>query len=623
MATTSEIAESYAEPKPGIEDGKRTDAQAHARKWHAISGAVCVALAIAFTFPASLAPGLGLMGYSGDNFQHAWFLWHFARAITHLENPFYTNLIYYPARVNLSWSTTDPLAGLLALPLSLTLGPVVAYNVSLVLQLALAAFCARLLCLRICTNQVAALIGGACFGFSPFLMAHSLGHLSLVTAFPIPLYFIALDRVLTRDEPGWRDGALLGGALLLTALAHYNYTVICAVATLVVIAADAAVRGVDVLRRTWRALAWGAATFMVLFAPLLVMLLGNRADVPGPRPFDHLIQYSADVFGFLIPPWNHILLGRFTSNWDLSIFTAGYEGTVYAGPVLLLLAAMGAWKGRTAFGSAQRRWAVIAATMGVCFYLLSLGPALRFFGHQTSVPGPAALLYRVPWLRFVSAPARFQVIVALSAAVLVALGTAYLMERADAREDARWRRIAISGAVSALLLVDLLTIPFPVSSTADPAWMGDASDGAPVACSIPRELQTGTVITFPLIHWPYSMKSTWMQVRDDGRYKLVDGYLSYSPERIWREYWANPAVRSLLAIQGEFGAPVALEKDRDAAASALRELDTSAVVIFDSPQQDAAAKYVSEVLGREPQRAGSCLFFSARGEAAGSPVTQR
>ncbi len=575
-----------------------------------------MALAMAFTFPASLAPGRGLMGYSGDNFQHAWFLWHFSRAITHLENPFYTNLIYYPASVNLSWSTTDPLAGLLALPLSLTLGPVVAYNVSLVLQLALAAFCARLLCLRICANEAAALIGGACFGFSPFLMAHALGHLSLVTAFPIPLYFIALDRVLTRDEPGWRDGALLGGAMLLTALAHYNYTVICALATLVVIAADVALRGTGVVRRTWGALAWGAATFMVLFAPLLVMLVGNRADVPGPRPFDHVIQYSADVLGFLIPPWNHILFGRFTSNWDLSIFTAGYEGTVYVGPVILALAAIGAWKGRTAFALPQRRWPLIAMAMGVCFYLLSLGPALRFFGHQTRVPGPAAMLYRVPWLRFVSAPARFQVIVALSAAVLASLGIAYLMEQWGTR--AEWQRVAVAGVLSALLLADLLTIPFPVSSAADPAWMGDASDGAPVACSLPRALQTGTVITFPLIHWPYSMKSTWMQVRDEGRYKLVDGYLSYSPERIWLDYWANPVVRSLLAIQGEFGAPVALEKNRDAAASALRELDASAIVIFDSPQQDAAVGYVGGVLEREGQRAGSCVVFAARNDADSS-----
>jgi hypothetical protein len=572
-------------------------------RWHFVSAAACVALAIVFTFPASLRPASGLMGYSGDNFQHAWFLWHFAHAVTHLQNPFYTDLIYYPDRVNLSWSTTDPLAGVLALPMSLALGPVAAYNISLILQLALAAFCARLLCLRISGNQMTAMIGGACFGFSPFLMAHSLGHLSLVTAFPIPLYFLTLDRVLSRDEPGRRDGALLGGALLLTALAHYNYTVICALATLVVIAADVALRGANALKRAWRALAWGAATFTVAFSPLLFMLIGNRADVPGPRPFDHIKQYSADVLGFLIPPWNHILFGRFSRGWDLSIFVAGYEGTVYVGPVILALAILGIWKGR----AIQRRWALVAAALGASFYLLSLGPELRFLGHATRVPGPAALLYRVPFASFVSAPARFQVIVALSAAILVSLGVAFLLEHTG---ESWQRNLAVAG-IALLLAADLLTVPFPMSSAVDPAWLGGSSaNREPVACQLPAELQTGTVITFPLIHWPYSMKSTWMQVTDEGRYKLVDGYLSYSPDRIWQGYWANPVLRSLLAIQGEFGRPVELERDQGVAARALRDLNASAIVIFDSPQQDAAARYAASILGREGQPAGSCTVFA-------------
>src|SRR6202050_2116734 len=137
-------------------------------RFHVISLAICLAGAIVFTLPTSLSPRSGLLGYSGGNFQHAWVLWYFARAATHLHNPFYTNLIYYPATVNLSWSTLDPLAGLLALPVSLTLGPVAAYNLSIILQLALGAFFARVLCLRICGNEVAALIGGMCFGFSPF-----------------------------------------------------------------------------------------------------------------------------------------------------------------------------------------------------------------------------------------------------------------------------------------------------------------------------------------------------------------------------------------------------------------------------------------------------------------------
>ncbi|MDE3168722.1 MAG: hypothetical protein KGL75_01160, partial [Acidobacteriota bacterium] len=83
---------------------------------HAIAFLACLALAFVFTLPGSLSLDSSLLGYPGDNFQHAWFLWHFARALLHGQNPFYTRLIFYPTRVNLAWSTTDPLAGFVAIP---------------------------------------------------------------------------------------------------------------------------------------------------------------------------------------------------------------------------------------------------------------------------------------------------------------------------------------------------------------------------------------------------------------------------------------------------------------------------------------------------------------------------
>jgi hypothetical protein len=586
----------------------RTKAEPHSFRGHIFSFVGCVFLAILFTLPSSLETRAGLLGNSGDNFQHAWFLWHFAHAVVKLQNPFYTDLLYYPNTVNLSWSTTDPLAGFLALPVSLALSPAAAYNFSIVLQLALAAFVARLLCLRVCSNETASMIAGVCFGFSPFLMAHALGHLSLVTAFPVPLYFIALDRVLQKAVPGWKDGALLGGSLLLTALAHYNYTVICVIATMVVVAVELVLAGLETLRRTGKALGWGAATFLVAFSPLLIMLIGNAEDRPKPRPFDHLKQYSADVFGFLIPSWNHILFGHFARGLDRSLFVAGYEGVVYASPIILFLAMVGFWKGWTP----HRRWAAHAGVLALVFYFLSLGPALRFFGHQTEIPGPAALLYRVPFARFVSAPARFDVITALSLAVLVSLGVTFLLRR--------WpktgQRYVLAAVVAVLLLLDLPTIPFPVSSEADPAWSPGASR-QPVACSLPATLQHGTVLTFPLIDWPYSMKSMWMQVADRGRYRLVDGYLSYSADRIWSDYYGNPIVRSLLSIQGEFHTPVDAQVDRRVAGAAFRELNASAVVIFDSPKQEEAERYIETVLQKPGQRAGSCTIFAI---AAPGPV---
>ena len=114
-----------------------------------------------------------------------------------------------------------------------------------------------------------------------------------------------------------------------------------------------------------------------------------------------------------------------------------------------------------------------------------------------------------------------------------------------------------------------------MSSTADPAWFGDSATRA-LACRLPAALQKGTVITFPLIHWPYSMKSTWMQVSDQGQYKLVDGYLSYSSGPDLAGLWANAVLRSLLSIEGELHTPVDTEEDRRGAGEAHCALSTRA-----------------------------------------------
>jgi hypothetical protein len=566
---------------------------------HLIAFLICLLLGVIFTLPGSLTPRSALLGYAGDNYQHAWFLWHFAHAVSHAENPFYTHLIYYPNRVNLAWSTTDPLAGTLALPVSLTAGPALAYNLSLILQLALAAFFARLLCLRICRNETAALLGGVIFGFSPFLLAQALGHLSLVTAFPIPLFVVALDAVLRRQNPSWKLGVGLGFALLLTTFAHYNYTVLCVLFGFFMVAIELAWEGVGPLKRAWKAFSAAAIIFLVGFAPLLKMLLRDPSGMPVSRGSGHFEQFSADALGFLIPSWNHILLGRFARGWNPKLFLAGFEGTVYMGPVVLVLAALGVWKGR----EEHREWVVRTCILGFLFYLFSLGPEIRVLGNSPGVAGPAAFLYRIRFAEFVSAPARFHVLVALCVAILSSLGVAFLIE--NFRD--RWQQYALVSLVTLLLLLDYLTVPFPRSSVVDPAAPGDTA--AAQSCILPENVREGTVLTFPLVIAPYCMKSMWMQASDQGQYTLVDGYLSYTPERIWDEFWNLPVLRSMLALEGILKVPVDEASDRQSAAATIRSLDLQAVVVFDSPERDVGVQYVESVFGVAGKRAGSCTVF--------------
>lgn len=566
---------------------------------HLVVFLIYILFGIIFTLPGSLRLRSTLLGYPGDNYQHGWFLWHFAKAVSHAKNPFYTNFIYYPNKVNLAWSTTDPLTGALALPASLTASPALAYNLSLILQLALASFFARLLCLRVCGDEVAALFGGVIFGFSPFLMAQALGHLSLVTAFPIPLFLLVLTRILDTSRPGWKSGVALGGTLFLATMAHYNYTVFCCLLGVVVLIADIVVKGSAVLVRTWKAFAVAALTFLIGFLPLLRILLSGPSATPVPRGLNHVDHFSADALGFAIPSWNHLLLGHVSRNLDPRLFVAGFESTVYVGPVVLLLAVLGLWKGN----ATHRIWVLRTAIAGAFFWALSLGPKIHFWGHESGIPGPAAVLYRIRFAEFVSAPARFHVVVALCLAILGSVGVAYLRQRFKET----WRRHALVSALAVLLLADYLTIPFPRSSIIDPAAPSDVA--VTQACVLPTRVRGGTILTFPLVIAPYCMKSMWMQASDGGKYALIDGYLSYSPSPTWTEFWKVRMIRSLLSIEGLSKFPVDEAADRESAPTAVRDLDLRAFVVFDSPQSELGIDYAQAVFGVAGTKAGSCTVF--------------
>src|SRR2546430_16784244 len=86
------------------------------------------------------------------------------------------------------WNPTAPLLGVALAPLTATLGGVFAYNVAETLGLATAAMAAFVMIRRYvqatdATGTIAALVGGALYGFSPYMAAHALGHPPAVILF--------------------------------------------------------------------------------------------------------------------------------------------------------------------------------------------------------------------------------------------------------------------------------------------------------------------------------------------------------------------------------------------------------------------------------------------------------
>src|SRR5258708_2234253 len=174
---------------------------------------VYTALAVGFFSRAWFSSPTMLVDGSGDPQQTVWFLSWVPWAIEHGANPFITHHINTPDGVNLMWNAAAPLLGVVLWPITATAGAVVAYDVLVTVELALSAFCAFALIRRYVAHPAAAFLGGALYGFSPFLTTQAPGHGKVAFALLPPLLLLLIDDVVVRMRSARRGGLLLGALL--------------------------------------------------------------------------------------------------------------------------------------------------------------------------------------------------------------------------------------------------------------------------------------------------------------------------------------------------------------------------------------------------------------------------
>ncbi len=415
-----------------------------------------LALPLLLTWPLALHLGSQLPGdRPADALIHTHQLWWVARALSSLSNPYQSPIILYPDGARLYFETLVPLDGLLAwAPLRL-FGPLVAYNLVLLLMLAANGLAAWALATRVAGSRSAGAVGALVYAASPYLLNHvRTGHLGVVSACWAPLALLGLLNALRTRRPGWI--ILAGGALAAAA-----YTDLQAGLALALLAALLLVREVLIRPRqlagSIAVLGASGALALALAAPLLAGALDEARQGAGVIPPErYAVRNSADLLAFISPSPLHPLWGGAMRAWyhqrqlDLED-----EAVVYPGLAALALAALGLRS------RATRRpfWAVAALLLAA----LSLGPLLHLGGPDGllalpgGIPTPYALLQVLPYVAIGRTPARFMGMAMLCLALLAAQGVVTL------REWLRWP--ALAAPLAALLVgFEFLSLPFPLST---------------------------------------------------------------------------------------------------------------------------------------------------------------
>jgi hypothetical protein len=384
-----------------------------------------------------------LMHKSQDPNLNVWSLGWWPYAIGNGLNPLYTHEIFAPAGYSLAWVTTMPPLALLAAPLTVAAGPVLAFNVFASLALPLAAWAAFLLCRRLTGKFWAGLAGGAVFGFSAFETYHSaMGQLNLAYSLLLPIlgYIIVVwwqGRISTR-------AFVILAAVTLTVQFYLFLEVFAGLGAILAISlvvglALAGQAGRPVIVRLGKSIGLAYLIAIAAALPYVVYMLNSTT----PRP---LQASGADLASLVIPRPGRTFGIRWlahAAHGPDKLSAACYVGIPLL--VLVILLAVTSW---------QSRLVRFLCCMLAIIVVVSLGPVVYLEGRPSVVP-PWARLFHLPLVRN-AYPLRLMEFAYLVLAVATALWLAGPAKRV------RWARWPL--AVLVILSIALDAAPIKVKA---------------------------------------------------------------------------------------------------------------------------------------------------------------
>jgi len=430
------------------------------------------------TWPLIVNFTVAIPGDSFDGWQNYWNLWWVKTALVDgLRSPYVTDLLYAPTGVNLYFHTLNPFNGLFSLPVQLSAGLIPAYNTIVFFSWVMGGYGTYLLTWwllgasdrksKIQNPKSAAFVAGVIFTFSPFHMAHLLGHMQVMSLQWIPFYVLYLLRAMqesrNENKRSWTRSALLAGLFLtLTGLCDWYFVLYLLLFTALAIGWRWLTQG----QISWQTLGFAlrpamvaGSLFLLLLSPILMPMIREAIQFSFMvRPTTDLYTFSASVMDFLVPNRLHTLLRPQSFAWIGNQIAPPSEKTISIGYLPLLLTLVAGWK--------DRRRATFWLAGALFFFVMALGPRIHL-GNITATDIPAvdatitewtpyALLNRIiPFMRISRSVSRYALMVQLCVAVAAGIGLAALTKTNHRRSPGL--------LVCLLILAEFWVAPYPLS----------------------------------------------------------------------------------------------------------------------------------------------------------------
>jgi len=459
----------------------------------------------------------------GDQFANVWFLRWTPFALLHGHNPLFTTYANYPFGVNLVTNTSAPFLGVLGMPVTLLFGSIATFNVLSTVAVAGSATAGYAFARRWTTWRPSAWVAGLLYGFSPYVMGQSSGHLNLTFVVLPPLILLGVHEVVVRQRWGpRRAGVVL--ALLVTAQFFVSSEILASTVVIGTIGvAGAAVAGrrsiADHWKRAVEGTLWAGGVAGVLLAYPVWFAVKGPGSISGPI---QLVPqaYRADLLG-LIYPGAFVWLAPSGLTRTSSVFASSpVENGSYLGITLVcavVVSVVVLWRRSTVVR--------VAAIAGGAAWVLSLGGALVVRtapgASLNGIPLPERIFTKLPLLSN-TIPVRYSLYVSLFAGLILALALDRLHQRVAHGARPTWLRTPAGSALVPGLLALACLVPLvptiPLQGFGDPGV--PAYFSSPALQRIPPD---SVALIYPYPSSPTPQGQLW-QAQAELRFKMPGGY---------------------------------------------------------------------------------------------------
>ena len=482
-------------------------------------------------------------------------------ALGHGLNPFISNLQFAPDGFNLLSNTGILFPALLLSPITLTAGPIAAFDVGVIAAPVVSGGSLYFVCRRLGSGWAGGLVAGALFGFSPYLMNEApFGHFNLTWLFFPPLAYYLLRRILLDEGSASRQGLALGA---LVVVEYFTSTeilldcVILAVPMALIFLARHYRDDTQAPKRLLMGLSWACLVALPLLAyPLWVTLAG---------PY-HVLLNPARTSGITLPnpAWPSASAPAATGS-----FARAGSGFVGPGAIVVAAAALFWWR--------RIREVAHFAVGALVAFVLALGRSIRTAGSVLLPTSPIAWFAHVPLLRAI-APYRFSSLMVMFIALLCATTITQVSKRlAELRPSprvavARWSAPALLAA--AVLVLPVLAGRFP--SSVEHVELPTA-----VSAAITPGDRNPILEVYPGVGLFNGDPLIW-QALSGMSFRLAGGYAFIREPNGTTGFSPPPAIVNILFAAAQLGRlrPGLSPAERAAVADALRRSQVSGLVLW-------------------------------------------